>query len=267
MGDSFAAPSHDAANHVHAVPQPTLALVNEDEDEPPSSGSHSSGEAQVDQNPSGDGSSSLPAVKQDGVYNAMAGKDSHVDIGVANIVNVQFVDRQETLVEDTSPAKSKERLGLGPDLEQGVRLTRRTRKPYTTFFGVRFKPGRRATKLRTLFTPTRPLGPSPTYKQSLRAALKYTPLNVLLLFIPVSWALHFTHQSPTLIFIFSALGLVPLAALLGFGTEQIALKTSASVGGLLNATLGNIIEMIIAGIALKEVGILFYMLLKPTGLT
>ncbi|KAF7760181.1 hypothetical protein Agabi119p4_10857 [Agaricus bisporus var. burnettii] len=68
----------------------------------------------------------------------------------------------------------------------------------------------------------------------------------------LSWALHFTHQNPTLVFVFSALGLVPLAALLGFGTEQIALKTSASVGGLLNATLGNIVEMIIAGIALKE---------------
>jgi Ca2+:H+ antiporter len=89
--------------------------------------------------------------------------------------------------------------------------------------------------------------------QSLKATIRYSPLNFLLVFIPVSWALHYTHQSPTLIFVFSCLAIIPLAALLGLGTEQIALRTSQSVGGLLNATLGNIIEMIIAGIALKQV--------------
>ncbi|KDR70211.1 hypothetical protein GALMADRAFT_76464 [Galerina marginata CBS 339.88] len=107
-------------------------------------------------------------------------------------------------------------------------------------------------RLRALFNSTRYIGPRPTYRGSLLAMLHYTPLNILLLFIPVSWALHFTHQSPTLIFIFSCLGIIPLAALLGLGTEQVALKTNQSVGGLLNATLGNLIEMIISGIALKQ---------------
>lgn len=108
------------------------------------------------------------------------------------------------------------------------------------------------TKLRAHFIPTRPLGPPPTYTASFIAVLRYSPLNVCLLFIPVAWAMHYTNQSPTLVFVFSALGIVPLAALLGLGTEQIALHTSHSVGGLLNATLGNIVELIIAGIALKE---------------
>ncbi|KAG6860652.1 hypothetical protein C0995_009017 [Termitomyces sp. Mi166 len=108
-------------------------------------------------------------------------------------------------------------------------------------------------RLRTLFTPMQPIaGPKPTYKSSAVAALKYTPLNICLVFIPVSWALHYTHQNPTIVFVFSALGIIPLAALLGLGTEQIAIRTSQSVGGLLNATLGNIVEMIIAGIALKR---------------
>lgn len=110
-------------------------------------------------------------------------------------------------------------------------------------------------RMRILFTPVHPLGPEPTYLASFKAAATYTPLNLCLLFIPVSWALHYTHQSDTLVFVFSALGIIPLAALLGFGTEQIALKTSMSVGGLLNATLGNIVEMIIAGIALSKVNI------------
>ncbi|KAK7052222.1 Sodium/calcium exchanger protein-domain-containing protein [Favolaschia claudopus] len=107
-------------------------------------------------------------------------------------------------------------------------------------------------KLQAHFIPTRPLGPTPTYAASLKAAALYTPLNLCLLFIPISWALHFSHQSATLVFIFSALGILPLAAMLGLGTEQIALRTSHSVGGLVNATLGNVVELIIAGIALKQ---------------
>ncbi|KAK7050500.1 Sodium/calcium exchanger protein-domain-containing protein [Favolaschia claudopus] len=107
-------------------------------------------------------------------------------------------------------------------------------------------------KLQAHFIPTRPLGPTPTYLASLKAAALYTPLNLCLLFIPISWALHFSHQSATLVFIFSALGILPLAAMLGLGTEQIALRTSHSVGGLVNATLGNVVELIIAGIALKQ---------------
>ena len=107
-----------------------------------------------------------------------------------------------------------------------------------------------ANRLRILFTPTHELGPSPGYLLSVKNALLYSPLNILLLFIPVSWALHWTHQSDTVIFVVSALAIVPLAALLGLGTEQIALRTSQAVGGLLNATLGNVVELIIAGIAL-----------------
>ncbi|KAF9450381.1 hypothetical protein P691DRAFT_798179 [Macrolepiota fuliginosa MF-IS2] len=72
-----------------------------------------------------------------------------------------------------------------------------------------------------------------------------TPLNRLSLFIPVLW-------SPTLIFVFSAFGLVPLAALPVLGTGEIVLKTSVSVGGLLNAALGDIIGMILTDIALRE---------------
>ncbi|KAJ7708377.1 Sodium/calcium exchanger protein-domain-containing protein [Mycena rosella] len=107
-------------------------------------------------------------------------------------------------------------------------------------------------ELRVHFVPAHPIGPAPTYGASFMAVLRYSPLNVYLVFIPISWAMHYTHQSATLISILCCLGIIPLAALLGLGTEQIALRTSPSVGGLLNATLGNIVEMIIAGIALKE---------------
>ncbi|KAK0227352.1 Sodium/calcium exchanger protein-domain-containing protein [Armillaria nabsnona] len=91
-----------------------------------------------------------------------------------------------------------------------------------------------------------------SHSASLLSALRYTPLNILLLCIPISWALHYAVQSATLIFMFSALGIVPLAALLGYGTKQAAARTSASVGGLLNATLGNVVEMIIDGVGLQK---------------
>ncbi|KAH8099299.1 Sodium/calcium exchanger protein-domain-containing protein [Cristinia sonorae] len=110
----------------------------------------------------------------------------------------------------------------------------------------------RLDRFKTLFRPAHDVGPSPGYKASLIATIRYSPLNICLLFIPVSWALHYTHQNDTLVFVFSAFAILPLAALLGLGTEQIALRTSQAVGGLLNATLGNIVEMIIAGIALHE---------------
>ncbi|KAF8347393.1 Sodium/calcium exchanger protein-domain-containing protein [Amanita rubescens] len=93
---------------------------------------------------------------------------------------------------------------------------------------------------------------APTYLASIKATLKYSPLNGLLFFIPAALISQYTNQSATLTFIFSALSIIPLAALLSFGTEQIALGTSQCFGGLLNGTLGNLIEVIIAGIALKN---------------
>lgn len=107
-------------------------------------------------------------------------------------------------------------------------------------------------RLRALFTPTRHIGPAPTFARSLINIIKFSPLNVLLVFLPISWAMHFTHQSDAVIFATSALAVLPLAALLGFGTEQVAVRTSSAVAALLNATLGNLTEIIIAGICLSR---------------
>jgi Ca2+:H+ antiporter len=75
-------------------------------------------------------------------------------------------------------------------------------------------------------------------------------LNFLLLAIPITlYAKYITHDS-VLTFIFSMVAIMPLAFLMGQATEQIALRTSESIGGLLNATFGNAAEMIIAGMAI-----------------
>ena len=75
-------------------------------------------------------------------------------------------------------------------------------------------------------------------------------LNWLLVFIPLSLAAEFTHQSDTLIFIGAALAIIPLAGLMGVSTEQLAHRVGAGVGGLMNATFGNAAELIIALVAL-----------------
>ncbi|KAF5381548.1 hypothetical protein D9615_005613 [Tricholomella constricta] len=220
MGESFAVPAPNVASH-HVLPQPTPpSLVAEDDDEPPSSGSfHRSSQMKLDSaGPPGSLYDNSPIP---GVQASQAAVTSPVHIIDEEKQEVSFVTSKVNAV----PSKA------------------RADRPHALTTGAR---------LRTLFTPTRPLGPNPTYKASAIAAVKYSPLNLFLVFIPVSWALHFTDQSATIVFVFSALGIIPLAALLGLGTEQIALRTSQSVGGLLNATLGNIVEMIIAGIALQR---------------
>lgn len=76
-------------------------------------------------------------------------------------------------------------------------------------------------------------------------------LNVLLIFVPITIVLEFAHGDPTLLFITSALGIVPLAGLLGESTEALSVKAGERIGGLLNATLGNAAELIITVVAIQ----------------
>lgn len=77
-------------------------------------------------------------------------------------------------------------------------------------------------------------------------------LNWLLVFIPVGITLAQFHADPTLVFIASALSIVPLAGLVGDATEALARFIGPTLGGLLNATLGNAPEIIVGFFALKH---------------
>lgn len=82
--------------------------------------------------------------------------------------------------------------------------------------------------------------------------VRHNPLLWLLGFVPVVFACQqFTLEAHTLLFVLSVLAIVPLAALLSRATEAVADKTGDMVGGLLNATLGNLTELIIALAALR----------------
>src|SRR5262245_253533 len=74
----------------------------------------------------------------------------------------------------------------------------------------------------------------------------------MLVFIPLAIVAEFVIHDATLIFIFSALAIVPLADFIGEATEELSIYTGPRLGGLLNATLGNAAELIITIFALRE---------------
>ncbi|KAG1592757.1 hypothetical protein G6F48_002445 [Rhizopus delemar] len=92
---------------------------------------------------------------------------------------------------------------------------------------------------------------NPSVTQGLMAIVKSSWLNVLLICIPFGWASHFVW-SPTVTFVFNFIAIIPLAKLLGFVTEDITLRTGEVIGGLLNATFGNAVELIISIISLSQ---------------
>jgi len=76
-------------------------------------------------------------------------------------------------------------------------------------------------------------------------------IDWLLAFIPITLALERGEVSPPIIFFSAALAIVPIASLIARSTEQIAMRTGDAIGGLLNASFGNLPELIIATVALK----------------
>jgi len=92
--------------------------------------------------------------------------------------------------------------------------------------------------------------------------IRHNPLLWLLAFVPVVLAIaQMQSEAHTLLFVLSVLAIVPLATLLSHATESVAAKTGDAVGGLLNATLGNLTELIIA---LTALGAGQYILVKAS---
>lgn len=80
--------------------------------------------------------------------------------------------------------------------------------------------------------------------------MKY--LYFLLVFIPATIVERFfLHSSDGLVFITSCLAIVPLAVIIGDATEQVAIYAGPKIGGFLNATMGNVPELLISGFAVQ----------------
>jgi Ca2+:H+ antiporter len=77
-------------------------------------------------------------------------------------------------------------------------------------------------------------------------------LDFLLIFVPVTIALELHRADPLLVFVSAGLAIIPLAGVLGRATEHLTSHVGAGIGALLNASLGNAAELIIALVALRE---------------
>ncbi|TID25508.1 hypothetical protein CANINC_002898 [Pichia inconspicua] len=84
-------------------------------------------------------------------------------------------------------------------------------------------------------------------------ALRSSPVNWLLVFVPLGIIAGKFNFSPTIVFLSNFMAIIPLASLLAYATEELgdSLKND-SIAGLLNATFGNAVEVIVSIIALKS---------------
>jgi Ca2+:H+ antiporter len=74
----------------------------------------------------------------------------------------------------------------------------------------------------------------------------------LLVFVPIAFVLEFTHANEIAIFATAAFAVLPLALMMGHATEELAVRSGPQLGGFLNATFGNLAELIIAFFLILE---------------
>ncbi|KAI1817261.1 calcium/proton exchanger [Poronia punctata] len=85
-----------------------------------------------------------------------------------------------------------------------------------------------------------------------KATLLSSPVNILLFAVPIGIIAGTSHWDPVAVFTINFFAIIPLAAVLSFATEQISVKLGEALGGLLNATFGNAVELIVSIIALRD---------------
>jgi Ca2+:H+ antiporter len=77
-------------------------------------------------------------------------------------------------------------------------------------------------------------------------------VNFLLIAVPIGLIAGASNWGATAVFTINFLAIIPLAAVLSFATEEISVKLGETMGGLLNATFGNAVELIVSIVALKD---------------
>ncbi|KAF2032711.1 vacuolar calcium ion transporter-like protein /H(+) exchanger [Setomelanomma holmii] len=82
--------------------------------------------------------------------------------------------------------------------------------------------------------------------QQIRFVLFGAWINVLLIFVPIGFAVYYAHLKPVPVFIINFIAIIPLAAMLSNATEELAIRVGETLGGLLNATFGNAVELIVS---------------------
>jgi glycopeptide antibiotics resistance protein len=91
-----------------------------------------------------------------------------------------------------------------------------------------------------------------TFLSSIKSILASNPTNVLLVFLPFALLSGFLEWSPRVIFFTNVFAMMPLASLLSFTTDCLSRWTGDAIGGFLNVTFGNVMELIIGIVALRN---------------
>ncbi|KAJ7048325.1 calcium proton exchanger [Mycena amicta] len=108
-------------------------------------------------------------------------------------------------------------------------------------------------RARSLFIPERRIAPAPTLLRSLRTLLVGTYLNVLLVFIPIVFAVRFTQgYAEKKVFAFAFLALLSTAKIFGIAMEDFTLRVSARIGIFIRVLAGNALELISGIIAITQ---------------
>lgn len=87
---------------------------------------------------------------------------------------------------------------------------------------------------------------TPGELMKIRSMLTDKTINLMLIFVPAGFLVNYLGYSATTIFVVNFLAMMPLASLLGDFTEEVSAHTNQTLGGLIQATLGNAVEIVVA---------------------
>jgi len=108
-------------------------------------------------------------------------------------------------------------------------------------------------------SPTIDLGKKPNimvrFYNTSKDILLSSYINILLVFVPIGIAINFTNVSPTVVFAMNAIAIIPLAKLLCYATDSVALSMGDTIGALMNITFGNAVELIILLVFQRVLGV------------
>ena len=148
-------------------------------------------------------------------------KDVAIDEGTKEPSQDSGTATSQTIVDESDDATAS-----GP--RRRVRFLNKFHFKDKESSGIERAPTTESKKAKQQFTP---MG-------QIRATLFNSWINVLLVMIPVGIAVHYAKLDPIAIFSINFIAIIPLAAMLSYATEEIALHTGETIGGLLNATFG-----------------------------
>ncbi|KAI0849736.1 Calcium/proton exchanger [Daldinia vernicosa] len=112
------------------------------------------------------------------------------------------------------------------------------------FFNTRYTPGTENPKPWVKY-------PAHTWHIT-KATLLSSPVNILLVAVPIGIVAGQAGWDPVAVFVINFFAIIPLAAVLSYATEEISVNLGEALGGLLNATFGNAVELIVSIIALRD---------------